>query len=284
VQAEVRSAISCSSVNKTLKFCAAVRLYCSSACRCSYRARILVQWIDDSRRSTATQRCPCPTAHAYISSYSPSSSSGGGGGGFFFSSSRRSSGHVEFNFSQGPMQSRSNLWSLWQGSSTTSGNSSMRPCQARGKRSARHSYLPSRNGFVQIGQTSVGLSVFLGTLSSSSRKLLGTPLSSVGGSSAFCRSISIMLAKRSFSSGPSSAGRPRIVSNAFASRRNAAAMFSGCGSALAFVCACGSDVSTSSSCEKKVDRSGRRGACCGCSSLAEMLCSTASHQRRQVRL
>jgi hypothetical protein len=138
--------------------------------------------------------------------------------------------------------------------------------------------LPSRNGFTQIGQVSVGFRAFFGTLSSSSKKLLGTPLSSVGGSSAFCRSISIMFASRSFSPLPSSAGRPRIVSKAFASRRNAAAMFSGCGTAFALVWACGSDVSTNSSCVKKVERSGLRGACCCCSSLAEILCSTASRQ------
>jgi hypothetical protein len=59
-----------------------------------------------------------------------------------------------------------------------------------------------------------------------------------------------------------------------ASKRNAAAIFSGCGTALAFVCECGSDVSTSSSCEKKVERSGRREGCCDLSSLVEMLCST----------
>jgi hypothetical protein len=75
---------------------------------------------------------------------------------------------------------------------------------------------------------------------------------------------------------PSSAGRPRIVSKALASKRNAAAMFSGC--ALAFVCARGSDVSTNSSCEKKVERSGRREGCCDLSSLVEMLCSTAPGQ------
>jgi hypothetical protein len=76
----------------------------------------------------------------------------------------------------------------------------------------------------------------------------------------------------------SSVGRPRIISKAFASRRYAAAMFSGCGKAFAFVCACGSEVSTSSSVEKKVERSGRRGAGCAASSFAEMLCSTASSQ------
>jgi hypothetical protein len=73
-------------------------------------------------------------------------------------------------------------------------------------------------------------------------------------------------------------GRPRIISKAFASRRYAAAMFSGCGKACALVCACGSEVSTSSSVEKKVERSGRRGAGCAASSFAEMLCSTASSQ------
>jgi hypothetical protein len=73
-------------------------------------------------------------------------------------------------------------------------------------------------------------------------------------------------------------GRPRIISKAFASRRYAAAMFSGCGKACAFVCACGSEVSTSSSVEKKVERSGRRDAGCAASSFAEMLCSTASSQ------
>lgn len=136
--------------------------------------------------------------------------------------------------------------------------------------------LPSRNGLTQMGHVSEGLSAFFGTLSNSSRKLSGTPFSSVGGSSAFSRSISIMLASRSPSPLLSSAGRPRIVSKALASRRNAAAIFSGCGRALAFVCARGSDVSTSSSCEKKVERSGRREGCCGLSSLEDMLCSTAS--------
>lgn len=121
----------------------------------------------------------------------------------------------------------------------------------------------------------MGVKAFLGTLSNSSKKLSGTPLSSVGGSSAFCRSTSIMFASRSPSAaaGVSSVDRPRIISKALASRRNAAAMFSGCGKALAFVCAWGSDVSTSSSCEKKVERSGRRGGC-ALSSLSAMLCST----------
>lgn len=59
---------------------------------------------------------------AYISSYSSSSSSAGGGGGFFFfKSSLRSSGHVAFNLSHGPMQSRSKRWSSWHGNWTTSG-------------------------------------------------------------------------------------------------------------------------------------------------------------------
>ena len=136
--------------------------------------------------------------------------------------------------------------------------------------------LPSRNGLTHIGHVSEGLSDSLGTLSNSSKKLSGTPLSSVGGSSAFWRSISIMLASKSPSVWASSAGRPRIISKALASKRNAAAMFSGCGRALGFVCDRGSDVSTSSSCEKNVERSGRRAGCCGLSSLVEMLCSTAS--------
>lgn len=133
---------------------------------------------------------------------------------------------------------------------------------------------PSRKGFTQIGHVSVGFRVFFGTRSSWSKKLSGTPLSSTGGSSAFSRNTSIMLASKSLPSLPSFAGRPRIISKAFASRRNAAAMFSGCGNALAFVCVCGSEVSTSSSWEKKVDRSGRRGGRCDCSSLVCMLCST----------
>lgn len=121
----------------------------------------------------------------------------------------------------------------------------------------------------------------VGTRSNSSRKLSGTPLSSVGGSSAFARSTSIISASRSFSPlAWSSAGRPRIISKALASSRNAADMFSGCGTALALVCACGSDVSTSSSCEKKVDRSGRRVAGCDASSLVEILCSTTQCQLR----
>jgi hypothetical protein len=67
-------------------------------------------------------------------------------------------------------------------------------------------------------------------------------------------------------------------------------MFSGCGRAFALVCVFGSDVSTSSSCEKKVDRSGRRGGGCAVSSFVEMLCSTAENQTlccyntRRVRL
>lgn len=136
--------------------------------------------------------------------------------------------------------------------------------------------LPSRKGLTHIGHVSEDFSFSLGTLSNSSRKLSGTPLSSVGGSSAFSRSISIMLANKSPSALASSAGRPRIVSKAFASKRNAAAIFSGWGRALGFVCDRGSDVSTSSSCEKKVERSGRRGGCCGFSSLVDILCSTAS--------
>jgi hypothetical protein len=140
---------------------------------------------------------------------------------------------------------------------------------------------PSRNGLTQMGHSSVGFRADLGTRSSSSKKLSGTPLSSAGGSSAFCRSTSIMLASKSLSPLLSSAGRPRIISKALASRRNAAAMFSGWGRAFALVCACGSDVSTSSSCEKKVERSGRRGGGCALSSGA-MLCSTASGQRLAV--
>lgn len=135
--------------------------------------------------------------------------------------------------------------------------------------------LPSRNGFTQIGHISEGFKSFFGTRSNSSKKLSGTPFSSVGGSSAFSRSTSIMFANKSPCSLFSSAGRPRIVSKALASKRNAAAMFSGCGRALAFVCAQGSDVSTSSSCEKKVERSGRREGCRDLSSSVEMLCSTA---------
>lgn len=138
---------------------------------------------------------------------------------------------------------------------------------------------PSKNGLTQIGQVSVGLSDLVGTLSSSSKKLSGQPLSSAGGSSAFCLSTSIMFASKSFSLPLlSSVGRPRIISKAFASRRYAAAMFSGWGKACAFVCACGSEVSTSSSCEKKVERSGRRDADCAASSFVEMLCSTARSQ------
>lgn len=142
-------------------------------------------------------------------------------------------------------------------------------------------HLPSRNGLTQMGHVSVGLSDLFGTLSSSSKKLSGQPLSSAGGSSAFCRKTSIMFASKSLSPLPlllSSAGRQRIISKALASKRYAAAMFSGCGRACAFVCACGSEVSTSSSCEKKVERSGRRGAGCAASSFVDMLCSTATSQ------
>lgn len=95
--------------------------------------------------------------------------------------------------------------------------------------------LPSRNGFTQMGHVSEGFSAFFGTRSSSSKKLLGTPFNSVGGSSALARSTSIMFANRSPCSLLSSAGRPRMVSKALASKRNAAVMFSGCGRALAFV-------------------------------------------------
>ena len=140
---------------------------------------------------------------------------------------------------------------------------------------------PSRKELTQIGQVSLGFKLFLSTRSSSSKKLSGTPLSSNGGSSAFCRSISIMLTSKSFSPpspAASSAARPRIISNALASSRKAADMFSGWGKALAFVCASGSDVSTSSSVEKKVDRSGRREGGCGLSSFSEMLCSTGHCQ------
>lgn len=179
------------------------------------------------------------------------------------------------------MQSRSKKWSLWQGSRTTSGYWSV-PRSGSAKRLTPQTmldHLPSRNGLTQMGHVSVGLSDLFGTLSSSSRKLSGQPLSSAGGSSAFCRKTSIMFASKSLSPPPplslSSVGRPRIISKALASRRYAAAMFSGCGKACAFVCACGSEVSTSSSVEKKVERSGRRGAGCAASSFAEMLCSTA---------
>jgi hypothetical protein len=73
----------------------------------------------------------------------------------------------------------------------------------------------------------------------------------------------------------SSAGaRPRIISKAFASSLKAAAMFSGCGTACVLLCAWESDVSTSSNVEKKVDRSGRRGACSDVCSFVGMLCST----------
>lgn len=141
-----------------------------------------------------------------------------------------------------------------------------------------HVYVPSRNGLTQIGQVSVGFSDFFGTRSNSSKKLSGTPFNSVGGSSACCRSCSIILARRSSPPGVpsprSSAGRPRIISKALASSLNAAATFSGWGNALALWCACGSDVSTSSSVEKKVLRSGRRAGCSGLSSLVGMLCST----------
>lgn len=183
------------------------------------------------------------------------------------------------------MQSRSKKWSLWQGSRTTSGYWSV-PRSGSAKRLTPQTilgHLPSKNGLTQMGHVSVGLSDLFGTLSSSSKKLSGQPLSSAGGSSALCRKTSIMFASRSLSPPPlplslSSAGRPRIISKAFASRRYAAAMFSGCGKACALVCACGSEVSTSSSVEKKVERSGRRGAGCAASSFAEMLCSTASSQ------
>jgi hypothetical protein len=141
-----------------------------------------------------------------------------------------------------------------------------------------HVHIPSRNGFTQIGQVSVGFSDLFGTRSSSSRKLSGTPFNSAGGSSACCRSCSIMLASRSSSpvvlSPRSSAGRPRIMSKALASNLKAAATFSGWGNAWALWCACGSDVSTSSSVEKKVLRSGLRAGCSGLSSLLGMLCST----------
>lgn len=156
--------------------------------------------------------------------------------------------------------------------------SAPRISQALDPSGRNNDHSPSKNGLTQIGHVSVGLSDLFGTLSSSSKKLSGQPLSSAGGSSAFCRSTSIMFASKSFSPPLSSAGRPRISSKALASRRNAAAMFSGCGSAFALVCVCGSEVSTSSSCEKKVDRSGRRGAGCASSSFVEMLCSTAAGQ------
>lgn len=140
---------------------------------------------------------------AYISSYSSSSSSAGAGGCFFLRSSFRSRGQVELSLSQGRMQSRSNRWSLWQGSRTTSGYSSakVRISQTLAYPSFYHQLycpnLPSRNGFTQIGHVSVGFNDFFGTRSSSSRKLSGHPFNSVGGSSAFCLSTSIMLASKS---------------------------------------------------------------------------------------
>ena len=139
-------------------------------------------------------------------------------------------------------------------------------------------YVPSKKGLTQMGQVSVGFSDLFGTRSSSSKKLSGTPFNSVGGSSACCRNCSIMLASKSPSvwlSPRSSAGRPRIISKAFASSRNAAATFSGWGTACELVCARGSEVSTSSSVEKNVERSGLRAGCSGLLSLVEMLCSTA---------
>jgi hypothetical protein len=120
---------------------------------------------------------------------------------------------------------------------------------------------------------------FLGTRSSSSKKLFGTPASSAGGLSAFCWSTSIMFASKSSPSPSvlpwSSGARPRIMANAFASTRWTAATFSGCGCAWTLWCASASDVSTSSSVEKKVLRSGRRGGCAGFASVVVgMLCST----------
>ena len=216
-----------------------------------------------------------------MSSYSSSSSSSAGGGGcFFLSSSFLSSGQVELSFSQGAMQSKSNRWSLWQGNSTTSGNSSIqKPGQPTPTAANVLPDSPSRNAFLQIGQRSVAFKDFFGTRSSSSRKLFGTPASSAGGLSALCWSASIMFASRSSPSAsvlPWSSGvRPRIMAKAFASTRCTAATFSGCGCAWTLWCSCASDVSTSSSVEKKVPRSGRRGACAGLSSLVVgMLCST----------
>jgi hypothetical protein len=77
--------------------------------------------------------CCVKCVYAYMSSYSPSSSSiGGGTGCFFLRSSFRSSGQVELSLSQGRMQSKSKQWSLWHGSCTTSGYSSLRgPSQPR---------------------------------------------------------------------------------------------------------------------------------------------------------
>ena len=143
--------------------------------------------------------------------------------------------------------------------------------------------LPSKNGLLHIGQTSAGFKDFLGIRSSSgpenqhtelpetlvvasdspwldlpSKKVSGTPCTSLGGLSASAIKDSTKDCSRSFSPPPSC----RILSNASASVRNAADISPGMGTAWVLLCArCSPDVSTSSSVEKNVERSGRRGGC-----------------------
>jgi len=128
---------------------------------------------DPARRLSFVSR-PAQYVYPYKSLSSSSSSESSAA---FKSASRRSllslvmsltsnlqSGHVELTLSQGAIQSKSNIWSLacfiLQGNLTTSG------------------YLSSWNTLVQIGQSSVGASVFTSTLSKVSKKSGETPLDS----------------------------------------------------------------------------------------------------------
>lgn len=92
-----------------------------------------------------------------------------------------------------------------------------------------------------MGQDSVSFNSPFGTLSSSSRKLSGTPCTSLGGSSALRNKLSTSVASNSFVLSCSEAGPavadaeaalpPLIISKALASVRYAAATSPGSGSA-----------------------------------------------------